>query len=228
MSERASATPRTRVTARVRELRFDAGSPALDLVATVGRRPSTPVERLGDHDRLRAWCQGVGLTLRDGEDGHALLGALHELRSAATDVATAAVDGRAPRPESVALLNDLARVEPPVPRLRVDPEGRPGSGTEPLSSAQLLSVVARDLIALVTDPRLRDRLRTCAAEICGMVYLDHVNGNGKPRKWCSMERCGNNAKAARHRHRASASEPDHASCARLPDATAGAAARRRR
>ncbi|SNT36990.1 CGNR zinc finger domain-containing protein [Actinacidiphila glaucinigra] len=203
MSERAPATPRTRVTARARELRFDGGSLSLDLVATVGRRPSTPVERLGDHDRLRAWCHGTGLTVRDGEDPTALLGALHELRSAATDVATAAVGGRAPRPESVRRLNDLARVEPPAPRLRVDSEGRPAAGTEPLSSAQLLSVVARDLIALVTDPRLRDRLRTCAAEVCGMVYLDP--GNGKPRKWCSMERCGNNAKAARHRHRAAAS-----------------------
>lgn len=209
MSERAPATPRTRVTAKVRELRFDAGSLSLDLVATVGRRPSTPVERLGDRDRLRAWCLGTGLTLRDEEDGTSLLGALHELRSAATDVATAAVDGRAPRPGSVGLLNDLARVEPPAPRLRVDSGGLPRTATEPLSSAQLLSVVARDLIALVTDPRLRGRLRTCAAEICGMVYLDP--GNGKPRKWCSMERCGNNAKAARHRNRASESASKAAS-----------------
>ncbi|WUD77679.1 ABATE domain-containing protein [Streptomyces sp. NBC_00510] len=210
MSERAPATgtlatPRTRVTAKVRALRFDAGSLSLDLVATVGRRPSTPVERLGDHDRLRDWCGGVGLTLRDGEDATALLDALHELRAAATDVATAVVDGRTPRAECVGLLNDLARVEPPAPFLRVDAQGRPSAGTEPLSAAQLLSAVARDLIALVTEPRLRDRLRTCAAEICGMLYLDP--GNGKPRKWCSMERCGNNAKAARHRHRASAPTP---------------------
>ncbi|MFF7214607.1 CGNR zinc finger domain-containing protein [Streptomyces sp. NPDC008238] len=202
MSEPAAATPRPRVTARVRELRFDAGSLSLDLVATVGRRPSTPVERLGDHERLRAWCRGVGLCLREREDATALLGALHELRSAATDVVTAAVEARAPRQASVGLLNDLARVDPPAPRLRLGPDGRPDGGTEPLSSAQLLSVVARDLIALVTDPRLRDRLRTCAAGICGMVYLDP--GNGRPRKWCSMERCGNNAKAARHRRRASA------------------------
>ncbi|WP_431968071.1 CGNR zinc finger domain-containing protein [Actinacidiphila sp. bgisy160] len=202
MRERAPATPRTRITAKVRELRFDAGSPALDLVATVGRRPSTPVERLGDRDRLRAWCRGVGLTPRDGEDETALLGALHQLRSAATDVVTAVVDGRTPRTESVRLVNELARVQPPAPRLRIGTDGRPSSGTEPLSAAQLLSTVARDLIALVTEPRLRDRLRTCAAEICGMVYLDP--GNAKPRKWCSMERCGNNAKAARHRERASA------------------------
>ncbi|MEU4096670.1 CGNR zinc finger domain-containing protein [Streptomyces sp. NPDC026673] len=205
MSERDPATPRTRTTARVRELRFDAGSLALDLVATVGRRPSTPVERLGDADRLRAWCRGVGVTLRDGEDPTALLAALRGLRTAAHDVATAAIDGRAPRPDSVDLLNDLARVDPPAPRLLVDAQGRPAAGTAPLSAAQLLSSAARDLIALVTEPRLRERLRTCDAEVCGMVYLDP--GHGRPRKWCSMERCGNNAKAARHRRRASAPAP---------------------
>lgn len=133
MSERAPATrtpatPRTRVTAKVRALRFDAGSLSLDLVATVGRRPSTPVERLGDHDRLRAWCGGVGLTLRDGEDATALLGALHELRAAATDVATAVVDGRTPQAESVGLLNDLARIEPPRPSSASTPKGARAPG----------------------------------------------------------------------------------------------------
>jgi predicted RNA-binding Zn ribbon-like protein len=206
MSERTPATPRTRVTAKVRELRFDAGSLSLDLVATVGRRPSTPVERLGDTDRLRTWCRGVGLTLRDGEDETAVLAALHELRGAAYDVLVAVLDGRAPHPGSVPLLNGLARVEPPTPLLSVDAEGRPGGGPGArLSAAQLLSAVARDLITLVTRPHLRERLRTCDAEICRMVYLDP--GHGKPRKWCSMERCGNNAKAARHRRRTSASAP---------------------
>ncbi|WP_411093653.1 CGNR zinc finger domain-containing protein [Streptomyces sp. 049-1] len=32
-----------------------------------------------------------------------------------------------------------------------------------------------------------------------MIYLDTTRG--RPRKWCSMQRCGNTAKAARHRRR---------------------------
>lgn len=60
--------PRTRVTAQLRALRFDAGTLCLNLVATVGRRPGVPVERMGDAERLEAWCRGVGLTLADGYD----------------------------------------------------------------------------------------------------------------------------------------------------------------
>lgn len=52
--------PRTRVTARARDLRFDAGTLSLNLVATVGRRPAGPVERMGDAERLAAWCAAWG------------------------------------------------------------------------------------------------------------------------------------------------------------------------
>ncbi|MGI5518604.1 CGNR zinc finger domain-containing protein [Streptomyces sp. CA-106131] len=56
---------------------------------------------------------------------------------------------------------------------------------------------ARDLITLLSDPARRQKLRECDSEICRMIYLDAVQG--RPRKWCSMQRCGNSAKAARHR-----------------------------
>ncbi|MFD3453287.1 CGNR zinc finger domain-containing protein [Streptomyces sp. NPDC058691] len=203
MSEEAPATPRTRISAKARSLRFDAGSLSLDLVATVGRRPSTPIERLDGPERLSEWCAGVGLVPRAEEDPAALLAALRELRDAAYDVVAAHLSGHAPRPGSVDLLNTLARVAPPAPRLRTDAQGRLKHGPVPhLTSAELLSAVARDLIAVMTDPRTRALLRTCDAEICRMVYLDTGPGTGRPRKWCSMERCGNSAKAARHRRRA--------------------------
>ncbi|MDX3072823.1 CGNR zinc finger domain-containing protein [Streptomyces sp. NPDC088354] len=203
MIEEVPATPRTRITAKARSLRFDAGSLSLDLVATVGRRPSTPIERLDGPERLRAWCAGVGLAPRDEEDPAALLAALRTLRDAAHDVVTAHLDDRAPRPESVSLLNTLARVAPPAPRLPTDADGRLAHGPAPsLTTAELLSAVARDLIAVMTDPRTRALLRTCDAEACRMIYLDNGPGSGKPRRWCSMERCGNSAKAARHRRRA--------------------------
>ncbi|MEU6343620.1 CGNR zinc finger domain-containing protein [Streptomyces sp. NPDC046977] len=208
MSVEAPATPRTRITAKARSLRFDAGSLSLDLVATVGRRPSTPVERLDGPERLREWCAGVGLAPRDDEDPAALLAALRELRGAAHDVVTAHLDDRAPRPESVDLVNALARVAPPAPRLRTDTRGRLAHPPAPrLTTAELLSAVARDLIAVTTDPRTRDLLRTCDAEICRMIYLDNGAGKGRPRKWCSMDRCGNSAKAARHRRRTAAPGP---------------------
>lgn len=203
MSEEAPPTPRTRITAKARSLRFDAGSLSLNLVATLGRRPSTPIERLDGPGRLREWCAGVGLAPRDEEDPAALLAALRELRDAAYDVVAAHLGDRAPRPGSVDLLNALALTAPPAPRLRTDAQGRLAHrSVPPLTSAEVLSTVARDLIAVMTDPGTRALLRTCDAEVCRMVYLDTGPGTGRPRKWCSMERCGNSAKAARHRRRA--------------------------
>ncbi|MFJ9759591.1 CGNR zinc finger domain-containing protein [Streptomyces sp. NPDC101149] len=198
MTEGTHGGRRTRITARQRELRFDAGSLSLNLVATVGRRPSTPVERMGDIERLKSWCAGVGLTVRPEEDLERLLAALHELRACAYDVTAGYLRGRAPRSESVRLLNRLAAVSPPVPRLEVGADGLPAAAADTaLSAPALLSSIARDLITLLSDPVRRQDLRACDAEVCRMIYLD--SGQGRPRKWCSMQRCGNITKAARHR-----------------------------
>ncbi|MEU1416782.1 CGNR zinc finger domain-containing protein [Streptomyces sp. NPDC005731] len=198
MTEGTHGGRRTRITARQRELRFDAGSLSLNLVATVGRRPSTPVERMGDIERLKCWCAGVGLTVRPEEDLERLLAALHELRACAHDVTAGYLRGRAPRSESVRLLNRLAAVNPPVPRLEVGADGLPAAAADTaLSAPALLSSIARDLITLLSDPVRRQNLRACDAEVCRMIYLD--SGQGRPRKWCSMQRCGNITKAARHR-----------------------------
>ncbi|MBL1101179.1 CGNR zinc finger domain-containing protein [Streptomyces coffeae] len=192
--------PRTRVTAQLRALRFDGGSLALNLIATLGRRTTTPVERLGTLDRLRDWCDGVGLRLGDDAFTDRLLAELHTVREASYDVVAAVLHDQAPRPESVTLLNARARPVPPQPKLRI-----PGSGTgveavtRPLSGREAQSAVVRDLIAVVGDPERRGALRVCEAELCSMVYLDPGGGR---RRWCSMRRCGNSAKAARRRARA--------------------------
>ncbi|MFI8491123.1 CGNR zinc finger domain-containing protein [Streptomyces rubrogriseus] len=195
--------PRTRVTAQLRALRFDAGTLCLNLVATVGRRPGVPVERMGDAERLEAWCRGVGLTLEDGYDPQDVLSSLHALRAAAHDIASGALDAHRPRQESVDLVNLLARTAPPAPRLELTADGAwVAEGRRTLSKGALLSLVARDLIDLVTDEARRSRLTACASEVCRMLCLN--SGGGRPRKWCSMRRCGNQAKAAGRRLRASA------------------------
>jgi predicted RNA-binding Zn ribbon-like protein len=40
-------------------------------------------------------------------------------------------------------------------------------------------------------------IRQCEADACGGYFLDQ--SRAKPRRWCSMDGCGNRAKAARHR-----------------------------
>ncbi|MEU1262272.1 CGNR zinc finger domain-containing protein [Streptomyces cellulosae] len=199
----APQAPRTRVTAQARDLRFDAGTLSLNLVATVGRRPVGPVERMGDAERLAAWCRGVGLSPAPGYEAEALLRSLHALRDAAYDIASSLLDGHRPSPASVNLVNELATPEPPAPRLELAPDGvRQAPGSDLLTGDALLSMVARDLIGLVSDASRRERLTRCASEVCRMLYLNPPSG--RPRQWCSMRRCGNNAKAAAHRRRRAA------------------------
>ncbi|MGW3479919.1 CGNR zinc finger domain-containing protein [Streptomyces althioticus] len=199
----APQAPRTRVTTRARDLRFDAGSLSLNLVATVGRRPVGPVERMGDAERLATWCRGVGLTPAPGYEPEALLRSLHALRDAVYDIASSLLDGHHPSPASVELVNGLAACEPPAARLELTAGGvRPAPGSGMLTEDALLSVVARDLIELVADASRRERLTACASEVCRMLYLNPPSG--RARQWCSMRRCGNNAKAAAHRRRRAA------------------------
>lgn len=50
-----------------------------------------------------------------------------------------------------------------------------------------------------------DRVKRCANPDCGWLFLDDSRA-GK-RRWCSMQACGNRAKARRHYHRARSNAP---------------------
>jgi predicted RNA-binding Zn ribbon-like protein len=115
------------------------------------------------------------------------------------------VDGHTPAPQAIALVNRLARIHPPAPQMELTADGpRSSPDSELLTAQELLSVIARDLIDLMSDDARRSRMRACAGETCRMIYVD--TPGGRPRKWCSMRRCGNQAKAASHRRRSSPSQ----------------------
>jgi len=54
---------------------------------------------------------------------------------------------------------------------------------------------ARELIDLLAGPDLL-RLRECSDPPCRMLFVDTFRGG--QRRWCSMSRCGNRAKARAH------------------------------
>ena len=62
----------------------------------------------------------------------------------------------------------------------------------------LLRPVLHSALHLLSSPDLA-RLRECAAERCGKLYLDHTKNAS--RRWCDMDTCGNRAKARRHQAR---------------------------
>lgn len=73
-----------------------------------------------------------------------------------------------------------------------DVDGRPGT------ALALLAPVLWSAGDLLSGPRL-DRVRRCANPECGWLFLDDSRA-GK-RRWCSMQSCGNRAKARRHYHK---------------------------
>lgn len=55
---------------------------------------------------------------------------------------------------------------------------------------------ARGLVELVSE---RERLRTCANDDCGWLFIDESRNHS--RQWCSMASCGSRAKMSRYRNR---------------------------
>ena len=60
----------------------------------------------------------------------------------------------------------------------------------------LIGLLSASAISILTDPREYSRLKKCPGENCGWLFIDETKNSR--RTWCSMETCGNRAKAARH------------------------------
>ena len=180
------------------QFRFDAGSPALDLVATVGWRFGDPVEHLAQPRDLARWLRRSGLAESLPEVGEAAFGAWLSLREAIERGARSASQGNVPAAGDRALINQLATLPLRVPNL--DAQGRlRWSATDPVTAA--LGTIARDAASLIGGPDAAS-IRCCQEPRCAMLFVDR--SRGRRRRWCSMAECGNRAKVAAHRQRARA------------------------
>jgi predicted RNA-binding Zn ribbon-like protein len=117
------------------------------------------------------------------------------LQAAIWSVADAIVDRRPAPKTDRDTLDELAARPSLVPRLAPGPTRSWASGQ---SVAALMSTVARDAIDVFGGPRA-SRLKRCEGSRCALLFVD----TSRPghRRWCSMDRCGNRAKAAGHRRR---------------------------
>ncbi len=187
--------------------RLIGGAPCLDFVNTVGYRGREDgrEERLPNYAALIAWALRVGIleapaatraqaaALADPARAEAVLAEARALREAIARL----FQGR-PRPDDLDLVNGLlAR----APRAHL---ARAGAGfawreaaDDPLRAP--LWPVLWNAADLMTGAA-RDKVRCCADPECRWMFLD--TARNRPRLWCSMEDCGNRAKARRHYLRA--------------------------
>lgn len=187
--------------------RLVAGTLCLDFLNTVNRPRDgqPPNERLRDYGELLHWAAAAGAL--DKHDVRDLkYGAIAQPRAAAL-----ALDNAIALREALALLfgdssegtgTALTRVNELLARAprrqRLVPRGEGYAWRIEQSEEDLerpLWQVLWDAAALLTSDRLA-HIRSCAAPDCGWLFLDLTRN--RRRRWCSMEDCGNRAKARRH------------------------------
>lgn len=144
-----------------------------------------------DLARWLAWCplrvEGARVTADDLADADVL-------RPAIFAAAGAAAHGQPIAEADAATVERFAARAPLVPAL--------GGGYRSPTAAAALSDIARDAIAMLSDPAQRARLRECAGERCPLVFYDDSPANR--RRWCSPVRCGDRERARAYRARRAA------------------------
>ena len=182
-------------TGDVGALRFDAGSLSLNLVATVARRFSDPVERLISVKYLRRWLSSVGLDV-DAALTDEDLARIRRLRESLDELFRCALAGTQPSTVALAEVNTAAASS--VLQLSSNGIGLAVARDAASPLDAVMALVAADAISIVTGHERGD-LRVCSADDCRMLYLAHGR---RARRWCSSERCGNRSRVAAHRARA--------------------------
>ena len=178
------------------------GRPALDLVNTRRERWRRDYETLADGDAVVRWLVAAGLLERPMPAPRGLLRETRDLREAINDAVVAVVEGNTVDAAAVTKIDDWLVHAGSRPQLVVGDDGAPVL-TERLpadSPRRALGMIALDAAAALATPEERARLRICGADDCSARFYDRSPAGR--RRWCSMERCGNVAKARRHRERA--------------------------
>jgi predicted RNA-binding Zn ribbon-like protein len=188
---------------------FLGNSPWLDFVDTELNAAGEPLELLAGFEDLLRWGREAGLldevqsreiAAASGPAGReAVVREARELRSELREAATRLSKGKSLGTSLLERVNALLGEQPRVLSVRrAGKAWRMESQASALGPRTVLTLVAEDFARFLTtcDPKL---LRRCANDECSVFFYD-ISKNHK-RRWCSMDYCGNRAKAAGHRAR---------------------------
>jgi predicted RNA-binding Zn ribbon-like protein len=126
--------------------------------------------------------------------------AVREVQESLAGLLNARIDGKKPDPIHLRWTETAIREALLASQMQMTPEGYRLAPVAQNYSYQLpihrLTLAAMDLL----EDLPRERLKRCAADGCGWIFLD-TSKSGR-RRWCSMSDCGNEAKQRRFRSRA--------------------------
>jgi predicted RNA-binding Zn ribbon-like protein len=194
---------------------LDSGNLVLDFANTAEFHASEqPDERLNSYADLVSWAAAAGIISRQVVKAllssskenpkrakKALQDAL-ELREIIYSIFSALADDNPPRQKDLAEFNKFLSRSLNHARV-MDAEETYTWGWDNMEASldSLVWPVARETANLLTSPDMK-RVGECADDRgCGFLFIDTSRNHS--RRWCSMESCGNRAKAQRHYQKAS-------------------------
>jgi predicted RNA-binding Zn ribbon-like protein len=180
----------------------------LDFANTLAWRGSTPAEQIHDFAELLDWCAGAGClseaaarrarawSWKHPEAAAATLNDAIDLREAIYRILPHDAGANGATSDDLVRLNRALTEAPPRVAL-----GRVGDrmgwrvARDGTAAAGLLAPVLWSAADLLAGQNLK-RVRRCANGACLWLFFD--DSKGGTRRWCSMQACGNRAKARRH------------------------------
>lgn len=182
----------------------------LDFMNTVGwhLNENMSSEYLTSYSVFVEWCYLIGIINREQANFFATesqkrsLEAMEvfqrviELRESVFRILLAVIAQDSPKQTDLAILNSEIDRVLPLLKLKYVDQGFVWEYTNDNKNLDwILSIIVQNITEFLTSDQL-GRLKVCGDENCGWLFLDMSKNNS--RRWCSMQDCGNRAKAKRH------------------------------
>ena len=192
---------------------LDAGALSLDFANTVEWHASDqPDEYLNSYADLIAWAEAAEIVSEDRadqlrhlaekrpEEAGVVFDRAIQLRETIYRIFADYSGQGGFHAEDLAILNEALSKSMPHLQIVNSAEGFDWGWVDSRPRLdEVLWPVVRSAAELLTSERL-DRVSECADDRgCGYLFID--TSRNRSRRWCSMESCGNRAKAQRHYHK---------------------------
>jgi predicted RNA-binding Zn ribbon-like protein len=156
-------------------------------------------ERLASAQDLAIWCNTAGLQGLALPGDERLQKDVLEFRNTLRNIVVALICGDEPASPDVEDFNRIATRTETYQLMKPAPHGLVFSPQTTFTKA--ISLLA---VSLLSDVNEIGRVKMCPSDNCGWLFLDE--SKNRRRQWCSMDLCGNRAKARRHYRRHAAAQ----------------------
>lgn len=172
---------------------YVANNLAIDFVNTTIQKFGIPYELLNNKSDLLLWVKSAGINLQT-QVAEIDLKNIYQFREALKTLFEAKMQNSRLPESAIIILNSHLKNAPTQQQLE---QNTASVELQPLNAhlsvSEVLGEIARQAaLILVSTNNLP--IKSCASEKCILMFLD--TSKAKKRRWCSMEICGNRAKAA--------------------------------